>query len=140
MKKLRRKKSIHILLSVFAVVLLLYFIYTISVCATINGVIKKALNDESYDSSLSRIVGRDDYEIINPRQPELEEGLSVKTEASNSFPLVLPFITNARYTYSYTATDVNTDEVIYGALSAHVTVKLNYSAFPCYIEEVEEAP
>lgn len=122
------------------IVLLIYFIFAFYVSLTLNGVIKKAINDEPYDKSLNYIISEHDYEIMNPRQPELEEGIAVKTEQSNTFPFVLPFLTDAHFTYSYIVTDTNANEVVYGSLDSHVNIKLDFTSFLVHISDVEKTP
>lgn len=121
-------------------VLILYFIFALCVSITLNGIIKKALNDEPYDNSLAYIVSEENYEYLNPIQPECEEGINVETKRSNTLPFVLPFFADAYYKYSYIVTDTNTNEVIYGSLDSHVTVKLDYNSFPVHISDVIVAP
>lgn len=134
------RKVMHISLIAIIIVLILYLIYAIYISFTLNNIIKKAINDENYDSNLNYIINEDNFELMNPRQPESEENFLVETEGSNTFPLVLPFITNAYYAFSYSVFDVKTDEIIYGTPLGHVTVRLKYNSFPCYIEDVEVAP
>lgn len=58
---------------------------------------------------------------------------------SNTFPFVLPFLTDAHFDYSYLVTDTNTDEVIYGG-NSQATLELNYTSFPVYISNVDISP
>lgn len=140
-KQLYHSHSILFYVILFLVILVfLYFIFAIYVSFTLNGVIRKAINDEPYENSLSCIINEEDYELLNPCQSELEIGRSTETDHSNTFPVVLPFLTDAYYKYSYTVTDINTNEVIYGSLDSHVTIKLDYTSFHIHISEVIEAP
>ena len=124
--------------SVFMVIIVLYLMFAIYTSFTLNSIIERAFNDEPYN--LNYIINENNYKILNPRQPECEQGVDVKTEWSAVFPFVLPFITDAYFKYSYIVTDKNTDEVVYGSLDSHVTVKLDYTSFPCYICDVEKSP
>lgn len=134
------RKAVRISVISIIIVVILYLIYAICISIALNNIIAKAMNDEVYDSDLSYIINEANFDLMNPRQPECEEKFLVKTEFSNTFPLVLPFFTNAYYTFSYSVFDVKTDEIIYGTPLSHVTVKLKYNSFPCYIEDVEVAP
>lgn len=118
----------------------MYLLYSVYVSFALNTVVSKAINGEAYDDSLAHIISEQEYKSMNPRQPESEEGISFITERSNTIPLVLPFLTDAYYTFSYTVTDRITNEVVYGTPQCHVTVKLDYTAFPVHISEVIVAP
>ncbi len=121
-------------------ILLLYSIFAIYVSITLNSVIRKAMNDEPYENRLTSLINKEDYELLNPRQPELEEGYSIKIEFSNTFPVVLPFLTDAYYKYTYIVTDAQTNEDIYGSLDSSVTIELSYTTFSVHISDVIEAP
>lgn len=121
-------------------ILLLYSIFAIYVSITLNSVIRKAMNDEPYENRLTSLISKEDYKLLNPRQPELEEGYSIKIEFSNTFPVVLPFLTDAYYKYTYIVTDAQTNEDIYGSLDSSVTIELSYTAFSVHISDVIEAP
>lgn len=123
-----------------AALAVLYLLYSVYVSFALNKVVSKAINGEAYDDSLAYIISEQEYKSMNPRQPESEEGISFITERSNTIPLVLPFLTDAYYTFSYTVTDRITNEVVYGTPQCHVTVKLDYTAFPVHISEVIVAP
>lgn len=134
------KKTFWIILILLIIASILYLCYAIYLTAIINGVIQSALKDESYDNSLAYIISKEDYNIINPRQPELEEGIKVSTECSNTLPVVLPFITDVHYEYTYFVTDVNTGEVIYGSHNAGVVLKLDYHSFPARVVDADNLP
>ena len=138
--KFRTHRKLFYLILFLIIVLILYIIFALCVSITLNGIIKKAINDEPYDNSLAYIVSEENYEFINPIQPECEEGITVETERSNTFPFVLPFFTDAYYRYTYIVTDTNTNEVVYGSVDGQVTIKLDYSSFPVHISDVIVAP
>jgi hypothetical protein len=136
----KNHRILFVIISFFLVAFILYLIFSIYVSITLNGIIKKALSDEPYDNQLSYVISEDDYEYINPRQPEFEEDINVKTEWSNTFPIVFPFLSDVHFKYSYTVTDVDTDEIIYGSLDSDVTIKLDYTFPKIHIANVEKAP
>lgn len=136
----RKHPILFYIILLLTIMILLYFVFAFYISITLNGVIKKAINDEPYNNSLNHIISANDYDIMNPRQPECEEGVSVEIERSNSFPIVFPFFSDAHFKYSYIVTDKNTNEVIYGSSDSHVTIKLDYTSFPVHISDIEKAP
>lgn len=141
MNKIYKNHRILFVIIIFLIIaFLLYLIFSIYVSITINGIIKKALNDEPYNNQLNYIISEENYKRINPRQPECEENINVNTEWSNTFPIVFPFFTDVHFKYSYIVTDKNTNEIVYGSPDAHVSIKLD-STFPkIHVADVEEAP
>lgn len=136
----REHPILFYIILLLAIMIILYFVFAFYISITLNGVIKKAINDEPYDNSLNHIISVDNYDVINPRQPECEEGATFEVERSNSFPIVFPIFTDAYFKYSYIVTDKDTNEVIYGSSNSHVTIKLEYTSFPVHISDIEKAP
>lgn len=140
-KKLLKKHSVLYYSIFFSIIILVtYLLFALYVSVTLNGIIKKAFNNEPYNNNLRNIISEYDYSILNPRQPECEEKLKVKTECSNTFPFILPFLTDAYFMYSYTVTDTSTGEVVYDSPNSHVILKLDYTSFPTHIVDIENAP
>ena len=127
---------------VFLLILILfsYFIFSCYVSFTLNKVIKKALNNEPYDNSLINMISEEEYRFLNPKQIELEEGINSKVVCSNTLPFVLPYLTDAHYTFSYMVTNTDTDKVVYGTSKGHVVLNLDFNIFSVYISEVVVAP
>ena len=91
-------------------------------------------------------ISVEEYNILNPKDLELEENKDIRRDCFVSFPLVLPFFTDAYFSYNYIVHDNNGidadtgDDVIYGSYEANAKLKLSLKAFPSYIEEVIFSP
>lgn len=94
------------------------------------------MSGKPYSDNLKAVIDKEEYDDLNPRQFELEENVKVKRTFSNSFPIGLPWLTDVYYTYRYTVSNSNNDEVIYDDPNSHVTIKLDYSFFDYKIVEI----
>lgn len=117
----------------------LYCLLASSVSMTINTVVNNAFNNVDYNSVIGIVIDEENYDSIKPIQLELEEGLIVKKLSWNSFPVVLPFFTDAYYIYIYLVFNTETNENIY-ALTGVATVKYDFNDFHFCISDVEIAP
>ena len=137
-----KKIIIKAILSLFAV----YIIYSLSVSIELYIIINEAFSDKKYDGIVTSYISEEEYNILNPKDSELEENKDIRRDCFVTFPLVLPFFTDAYFTYNYIVHDNNGidpdtgNDVIYGSYEADAKLKLSLKAFPSYIEEVIYSP
>lgn len=129
-------KKISIVVIFLFLIVVLYALNCFYVSISINAIIKQAMSDKPYSDNLKAVIDKEEYDDLNPRQFELEENVKVKRIFSNSFPIGLPWLTDVYYTYRYTVSNSNNDEVIYDDPNSHVTIKLDYSFFDYKIVEI----
>lgn len=139
-KWFRKLKVLNKILIILSIVLSLYIAMCIYTSFTIYNVVDKALKNTPYSNDISKNINKQNYDFINPIQPELEENSTVAKEISHTIPFVLPFITNAHYSYTYIVTNVDTGEDIYGSVDANVDLKLDYNFLNISVADVEFSP
>lgn len=123
----------------FVFALFLYCLLASCISMTIKAVVNNAFNNMDYNGVIGIVIDEENYDLIKPIQPELEEGLIVKKLSWNSFPVVLPFFTDAYYIYIYLVFDTDTNENIY-SLTGIATVKYDFNDFRFRISDIEIAP
>ena len=130
----------RVLLSSVIIIILLYIVYALYYSFAFNSLLDSAFNDEEYVKS--EMITKGDYQTMNPKQSEMEEEYSnVSTYSSHSFPLVIPFLTNhVTYVYTYTVTDEETGEVIYGMINNRVVLSIQYKGLSICISDVSVHP
>ena len=82
-----KKIIIKAILSLFAV----YIIYSISVSIELYIIVNVAFSDKKYDGIVTSYISEEEYNILNPKDSELEENKDIRRDCFVTFPLVLPF-------------------------------------------------
>lgn len=140
LKCFQKQKVLNKILIFLSVVLSLYIAMCIYTSFSVYNVVDKALKNTPYSNEISKNINKENYDSINPIQPECEENLSIEKEISHTIPFVLPFITDAHYSYTYIVKNLDDGEVIYGSIDAKVDLKLDYNFLNISIADVELFP
>lgn len=117
----------------------MYLSYGFYLSLKIDNIISNSLKGISYNSNLSSCISEEDYDYMNPIQPELEEGHNnLSKDIQHSFPMVFPFINSVSYNYIYTVTDADTGKVLYASSDAQMRLTVTYGIFSIFIQDINE--
>ena len=149
------RKALLIITILVLVLFIAYSSYALYLSFKMNDLIDKAMDGVSYEL-VEDLIEKDDYDLMNPRDVDLEtdengmELNNISIDKSHSFPIVLPFVTNkVTYTYKYYVinndkAEDDLDRIVYGdgadADWCEVYVNIDFSKYPFYVTNVELAP
>ena len=141
MKLFAKKRKKIILLLVFALILIVYFVYATVISFKLNDILKNAENEVPFSKKYINIIDENNYKRLMHVQPESEYGRNVVKKIKHTFPYTFPFIfNNTSFRYTYQVRDVDTGEIIYDSFNAYVNLSLKHGLGYFYIYDVNENP
>jgi len=143
MKLFAKKRNKIILLLVFALILIVYFVYATVISFKLNDILKNAENRVPFNKKYINIIDENNYNKLMHEKPEGESVYATNAvrKMEHTFPYVLPFIfNNTSFRYTYEIRDIDTGEIIHGSFKVHVNLSLKYGLGYFYIYDVNENP
>lgn len=134
------KKILKKTLLFIAIIAMLYVVIASFISNSLHILVVRAMNNLPYRETSYLTIDKKDYELMNPIDTDLEEDIHVRKFLFSSYPIILPFLTDAHYFYTYVVTDKENNEVIYGSFCSYVTVRLDFKNLNINISDVEISP